>query len=216
MLTILQILTNLFIKYETERKEAEKEILTIENNKMAGIIKLQQFLIASTAILSLAIIAIIFFYLRYRNKQQKRLAEKEKIAAELKALKAQLKPHFIQNIFQIIANQVSVNPSEVAVFLQKTANYFRSVLNGTDKNVQSLEDELTFTEKYIQFQQSLFQDKLTYKINITDDVDTYGIMVPTMLLQPFIENSIKYGLQITQLPTHIDVVCHKDDKYFYY
>lgn len=209
----VELTSDLLIKYETERKEAEKEIFKKENEKRQSIITWQRRLIVLTVILSFLIICILFLYLRFRNKQQKKLAEKEKTASELKALKAQLNPHFIQNVFQIIANQVVINPTEVSVFLQKTSNYFRSVLNGSDKNVQSLEDEILFTEKYLQFQQSLFQNKLTYNIEVDNNIDSFDVMVPTMLLQPFIENSIKYGLQLSQQPTHITINFSKDETY---
>jgi len=207
------LINDLLVKYETEKKEVENRILEKENKERVETIRLQRILIGITGLLSIVIIAILFFYLRFRNRQQKKMAEKEQIAAELKALKAQLNPHFIQNIFQIIANQVSINPVEVSAFLQKTSNYFRSVLNGTDKSVQSLEDEILFTENYLQFQQSLFQNKLTYSIELADDIDSFGIMVPTMLLQPFIENSIKYGLQQSQQPMHIQIYFHIDEAY---
>ncbi len=203
----------LLIKYETEKKDYQNKLLEIENSKRNAIIKWQRILIFLVVILSLIIFIISFFYLRYRNRQQKRVIEKDKIDAELKALKAQLNPHFIQNIFQIITNQVETNPSEVAGFLQKTSNYFRSVLNGTDKSIQSLEDEILFTEEYLQFQQSIFDAKLTYEVSLGDDVDTYGIMVPAMLLQPFIENSIKYGLQLNQKPMHIKISFEKDEDF---
>ncbi len=205
----------LLVKYDTEKKDYENALLENENAKRSSIIKWQRVLIFVVALLSLAVISILFFYLRFRNRQQKKLMEKDKIDAELKALKAQLNPHFIQNIFQIITNQVNTNPAEVAGFLQKTSNYFRSVLNGTDKNIQSLEDEIIFTEKYLQFQQSLFGNKLTYNFNVADDVDSFGIIVPAMLLQPFIENSIKYGLQLYQKPMHIEIACTKDDKFLH-
>jgi LytS/YehU family sensor histidine kinase len=179
--------------------------LQIENSRRSDIINQQRVLIIVIILLSLAIIGLLFFYLKYRSKLQKKMLEKEKIAAELKSLKSQLNPHFIQNIFQLISNQIVINPSEVSTFLQKTANYFRSVLYSSDITVQPLEDEILFTEKYIEFQQLLFQDKLTYQIDIADDVDCYEIMVPAMLLQPFIENSVKYGLQLSQEPMHINI-----------
>ncbi|MFY7965986.1 MAG: tetratricopeptide repeat-containing sensor histidine kinase, partial [Chitinophagaceae bacterium] len=203
----------LLIKYETEKKDYQNKLLEIENSKRNAIIKWQRVLIFLVAILSIIIFVISFFYLRYRNRQQKRVIEKDKIDAELKALKAQLNPHFIQNIFQIITNQVETNPAEVAGFLQKTSNYFRSVLNGTDISIQSLEDEILFTEEYLQFQQSIFDSKLTYEIQLADDVDSFGIMVPAMLLQPFIENSIKYGLQLNQKPMHIKISFEKEDDF---
>jgi len=206
---------DLLFKYETEKREAEKKILEIENSRRNDVINWQRILIVLIIAIFLIIILGLVLYLKHRSKQQKKAIEKEKIAAELKALKAQLNPHFIQNIFQIISNQVRINPSEVEVFLQKTASYFRSVLNGTDKSVQSLEDEIIFTEKYLQFQQSLFKNKLTYSINIADDVDSFGILVPAMLLQPFIENSVKYGLQLSQKEMHIDINCFSDNQYLH-
>lgn len=101
----------LLIKYETEKKEYENKLLENENAKRSGIIRWQRVLIFFVVILSIAIFGILFFYLRYRNRQQKKAIEKDKIQAELKALKAQLNPHFIQNIFQIITNQVNTNPA---------------------------------------------------------------------------------------------------------
>lgn len=209
----LNLTNDLLYKYESEKKDNENKILEAENKARAETIQRQKALLILVILLAIGIIAILFFYLRYRNEQNKKRIEQEKIATELKALKAQLNPHFIQNIFQIIANQVNVNPSHVSEFLQKTANYFRSVLHGTDKNVQSLEDEILFTEKYLQFQQSLFSNKLTYSVDVDDNVDTIGIMVPTMLMQPFVENSIKYGLQQTQQDTHISIKVFNNKKY---
>jgi tetratricopeptide (TPR) repeat protein len=202
----------LLVKYEAEKRESEKKLLEtqkkllqIENARRSDVIVQQRVLITVIILLSSAVIGLLFFYQKYRSKQQKKMLEKEKIAAELKSLKSQLNPHFIQNIFQLISNQVVINPSQVSTFLQKTANYFRSVLYSSDITVQSLEDEILFTEKYVEFQQLLFQDKLTYHIDIADDVDCYEIMVPAMLLQPFIENSVKYGLQLSQQPMHINI-----------
>ncbi len=203
----------LLVKYDTEKKEYENQLLETENAKRNSIIKWQRALIVAVIVLSFISLGVLFFYLRYRSRQQKKLIEKDRVDAELKALKAQLNPHFIQNIFQIITNQVNTNPTEVAGFLQKTSNYFRSVLNGTDKNVQSLEDEIIFTEKYLQFQQSLFGSKLSYNFDVANDIDSFGIMVPAMLLQPFIENSIKYGLQLYQKPMHIELTFTKDKDY---
>ncbi len=211
----LNFTNDLLIKYQTEKKDADNKILAIENEKRSAIIKWQRFLNFTILISSLLLIVILFFYLRYRNRQQKKEIEKDKIAAELRALKAQLNPHFVQNIFQIISNQVKINPSEVAVFLQKTANYFRSVLNSTEKSVHNFEDEIIFTEKYLQFQQTLFKDKLTYSIDDLHKIDSFGIIVPAMLLQPFIENSIKYGLQFSQKPMHIDIHFYVDERYLY-
>ncbi|MFY7886714.1 MAG: sensor histidine kinase, partial [Dolichospermum sp.] len=208
-----QLTNDLLIKYQTEKKETENKILEVENAKRSAIIKWQRVLNFVVIILSFVIILILFFYLRVRSKQQKRAIEEEKIAAELKALKSQLNPHFIQNIFQIISNQVKINPQEVSDFLQKTSEYFRGILNGADVNVQSLEDELIFTEKYLTFQQSLFSNKLTYQIDVANDVDTYGILVPAMLLQPFVENSIKYGLQLYQKPMHIELKFTVDESF---
>ena len=214
-ITKMNITNDLLIKYESEKRESEKKLLQIENAKRSEVIKWQRLVIIIIILFFTIITIALFFYLRHRTLQQKKTMEKDKIDAELKALKAQLNPHFIQNIFQIITNQVRINPTEVENFLQKTANYFRSVLNGTEKSVQSLEDEIIFTEKYLQFQQSLFKNKLTYTIDVPDDVDTFGILVPAMLLQPFIENSVKYGLQLSQKEMNVDIKCYNDDKYLY-
>lgn len=203
----------LLIKYETQKKEYENKFLEKENEKRTNTIKWQRILIICVIILSIATISILYFYLRYRNKLQKKAIEKEQIQTELKALKAQLNPHFIHNIFQIISTRVKTNPDEVSDFLQKTANYFRIVLKGTDKSVQSLEDEISFTQHYLEFQQSLFGSKLNFSFDIADDVDTYGILIPAMILQPFVENCIKHGLQKSSTPVTIKISVTKNDSF---
>lgn len=205
--------SDLLIKYETEKKETEKNILEKENNERKNIIFWQRILMLAIAVLFTITFVLVYLFFKNKAKQQKVISEKEKAESELKALKAQLNPHFIQNIFQIIANQVAANPADVTSFLQKTSNYFRIVLNGTEKESQSLEDEISFTEKYLGFQQSLFSDKLSFEINIDSNVDAFDTIVPTMILQPFIENSIKYGLQLNQQSLHIKINIHNVNQY---
>jgi LytS/YehU family sensor histidine kinase len=117
---------------------------------------------------------------------------------ELKALRAQLNPHMLQNSFEIMASRIANQSSDSAIgFIRQVSSYLRFVLHISDKSVITLEEELEFTEKYLALQKNIAEGKLDYSIHVDDTVDTYGIDVPCMFLQPIVENSIKHGFKDT-------------------
>lgn len=141
----------------------------------------------------ISIVAALLIRMRIREFKQREMLKRVALENEMKALRSQINPHFIQNTFQIISNRMQqYTPGQIIPFLKKTSDYFRAVLLNSEVNQTTLEDELAFTQKYISFQQELITG-LEYRIEVDDEVDTFGIMVPSMLLQPFVENAIKYG-----------------------
>lgn len=139
--------------------------------------------------------------MRIKEFKQREMLKRVALENEMKALRSQINPHFIQNTFQIISNRIQqYTPGQIIPFLKKTSDYFRAVLLNSEVNQTTLEDELTFTQKYISFQQELIVG-LEYKLQVDEEVDTFDILVPSMLLQPFVENAIKYGFSgITYQP----------------
>lgn len=110
--------------------------------------------------------------------------------AELKALQAQINPHFLFNSLAVIGCLCRVQPDKARELIQHLANFFRKNLN-TNKQVVSLETELDHVKSYVEIELARFQEKLEVEYKIDEAADCY---IPPLTLQPIIENSIKHGL----------------------
>ncbi|HEY1984483.1 MAG TPA: histidine kinase [Terracidiphilus sp.] len=115
------------------------------------------------------------------------------LEARLDALQRQINPHFLFNTLNSIASLVRVKPELARQMTVKLANILRALLNDHDTYVP-LSHELSFTDDYIDIEVVRFgADKLRVEKDI--DPATLGVMVPSILLQPLVENSIKHGLE---------------------
>jgi two-component system LytT family sensor kinase len=122
-------------------------------------------------------------------EEQKRLL----LEARLDALQRQINPHFLFNTLNSIASLVRMKPELAREMIVKLANILRALLKDHDSYV-SLSEELSFTDDYLAIEVVRFgADKLRVEKQI--DPQTLGILVPSILLQPLIENSIKHGLE---------------------
>ena len=131
-----------------------------------------------------------------------RLREREQQAAELSAhlsqahlagLRTQLQPHFLFNTLNSIASLVRVRPDLAREMIVKLANLLRALLKDHDTYVP-LREELSFTDDYLDIEVVRFG---TEKLKVVKEIDpgTLEMLVPSILLQPLIENSIKHGLE---------------------
>lgn len=118
--------------------------------------------------------------------QQQRLNE-----ARLAALKSQINPHFLFNTLNSVSSLIRTNPEEARNVVYKLSSILRRLLRKTD-NLSPLREELSFIDNYMAIEMVRFGDKLRFRKEI--DPDTLDMLVPSMLLQPIIENSIKHGL----------------------
>jgi two-component system LytT family sensor kinase len=122
-------------------------------------------------------------------EEQKRLL----LEARLDALQRQINPHFLFNTLNSIASLVRMKPELAREMTVKLANILRALLKDHDTFVP-LREELSFTDDYLDIEVVRFgADKLRVKKEI--DPDTLAVLVPSILLQPLIENSIKHGLE---------------------
>jgi two-component system LytT family sensor kinase len=127
--------------------------------------------------------------LELKLEEQKRLL----LEARLDALQRQINPHFLFNTLNSIASLVRVQPEMARHMTVKLANILRSLLRDHDTYVP-LRDELSFTDDYLEIEVVRFgADKLRVEKDI--DPRTLMVLVPSILLQPLIENSIKHGLE---------------------
>jgi len=133
-----------------------------------------------------------YYHTNQKNLLQKAALSEAVLKSELSALKAQLNPHFLYNVFNTINASVPPEQEKTRVMVAKLSDLFRYQLKATKVELVPLEDELTFVEKYLDLEMERFEDRLNVVIEVPADVRKE--MVPPMILQPLVENSIKHGL----------------------
>ncbi|QLG44382.1 tetratricopeptide repeat-containing sensor histidine kinase [Costertonia aggregata] len=202
-------------KYETVEKDKEIVLLTKENELQEANAEkeatLRKALIGG--LISLVIIGVLLFYMmRQRMKNQRVVAAKnEQISKaklseelqtlEMKALRAQMNPHFLFNSLNSINTMILNDENENASrYLSKFSKLVRLLLENSEQPMVSLKDEMDMLETYIQLEAIRFNNKLEYQINIDEHIDQESTMLPSMVMQPFVENAIWHGL------------LHKDNK----
>lgn len=204
-----EILYKKEFEYETEKKEAQikalsqqKKISQLENQRQKSII-----LFGVILILTLFISSYVLF-IRYKTKKQNELlktkleetektllAEKKASESELKALKSQMNPHFIFNALNSIQEQFMYGDKVIANEQMGNFTYLtRQILTVSGKKKIPLATEVDILTKYLELEKMRFDKDFTYEVKIDDAIDDEYIELPPMLIQPFIENSIKHGL----------------------
>jgi LytS/YehU family sensor histidine kinase len=115
--------------------------------------------------------------------------------AKLSALRSQMNPHFIFNSLNSIQHYIHSYQREAAeAFLSTFSTLIREILNNSSKSAIPLSDELKTIELYLNLEKARFGERLSFEINVNADLDIENILVPSMLIQPYIENAIIHGL----------------------
>jgi tetratricopeptide (TPR) repeat protein len=135
-----------------------------------------------------------------RNRQEAQMAKLRVASLQLRALRAQMNPHFMFNALNAIQGFItSGRNSEAESYLAKFAKMMRHTLDYSDLEVVSLEQEIEFLERYLDINRKLrFREKLHFKIISPKELDLGDLHVPTMILQPFVENAIEHGIRPRQ------------------
>lgn len=128
-----------------------------------------------------------------RCEQEIREQEFSKLAteAQLSALRSQINPHFLFNALTTIGYLIQTSPEKAFQTLMRLTKLLRSVLSSTGE-FYSLGEEIRLIEDYLEIERSRFEEKLQIEINISKDLEK--IRVPTLILQPLVENAIKHGI----------------------
>jgi two-component system LytT family sensor kinase len=112
--------------------------------------------------------------------------------AELRALRAQINPHFLFNSLNSIANLVVANPEKAEAMTLRLARVFRHVLANSARPLILLHEEIEFLETYLQIEEARFGSRL--QVTIAVDPAVAMDQIPTLILQPIVENALKHGL----------------------
>jgi len=191
------------LQYNFEKKEDSLRLL--HQNKIAlekAEIRRQKTVRKSitwgSGIILIAGLTSFIFYKRKKDalQQQKEAELKAEVAdTEMKALRAQMNPHFIFNSLNSISDYIARNEHEKAdEFLTKFAKLIRKTLENSEKKLIPLADDLYVLELYLQLECSRLHGKFDYQIRVAENIDKENTLVPPMILQPFVENSIWHGI----------------------
>lgn len=143
----------------------------------------------------LSILAISWILLLYFiQKQRKQNQEKEKILLQQQLLRTQMEPHFIFNTLSALQSFIRFDEKEKSIkYLSQFSKLLRSSLELSRQSYVPLNEELETIENYLSLQQMRFEYSFTYEIS-TPQTDTSALLIPPMLIQPFVENAIIHGI----------------------
>ncbi len=161
---------------------------------------------------------LVYTAVHYVDLERKRkLNEKElevsrlqglKTKAELDALHSKINPHFLYNALNSIADLSITDGKKARKMTVALADLFRYSINYSNHNYSTVKEEVEMTEVYLEIEKIRFEDKLTYSITLTDDLNHY--LIPRFVLQPVVENAVKHGLKATGNMTEIDIKVKND------
>jgi tetratricopeptide (TPR) repeat protein len=215
----LKYVSDIIIQYESESKNNQIKALADENELVR--IKLEQNQkIFWFSLLGLIIISVIAFFL---NRTRRLNQEKQILMLEQDMLRSQMNPHFIFNSLNSIKLYIINNEKENAVYyLNKFSKLIRKILIASTEKEISLEDELDTMQLYINIENIRFSNEIDFNIQIDEAINTANIKVPSLILQPFLENALWHGLsskkedkkvslQVTKTSEEFITICITDN-----
>ncbi|HEX5025269.1 MAG TPA: histidine kinase [Agriterribacter sp.] len=158
------------------------------------------------------LLSVLWYTLEDQKEQESRKSEAEKMSrdAELYKLRQQLQPHFLFNSLNSISALVINQPGEARKMIQQLSDYLRSTLKKEDHMWVPLSEELQYLHLYLEIEKVRFGHRLTAEI--TNDSSALAMKLPAMLLQPIVENAIKFGLYDTTEDITIQIYATAGDQ----
>jgi ligand-binding sensor domain-containing protein len=158
---------------------------------------------------SLAIVFLLFW--RVLIVWKKRVINRQSIRtnllrSQLVALRAQMNPHFLYNVLNTVQGLVYGNrKTEAGALLGNFSDLMRKMLQSSDKQFLPLSDEIENLRLYLELEKARFDEGFKYSIQLTGIADTSAIFIPSLLLQPYVENAIKHGLLHKKGDKYLDI-----------
>ncbi len=217
------------IQFDYEKKET---LLTAEHERDMALAqaRLDRQRAIDSALLAGALLLILATAAGYMLNKKKKDAERRRRDAEfktliaetrMKALRAQMNPHFIFNSLNAISNFMATHKLDSAEdYLMRFSKVIRMTLENSDHAEISLSDDLKILELYLQLENVRLKDRFTYEILVSEEIDRDETFVPPLILQPIVENSIWHGVSKLQSGGKITImidrtsenlICHVED-----
>ena len=149
----------------------------------------------------LIIAALVYWYVKSREAQLKKMQmlQQEKIQFQFQVLRNQVNPHFLFNSFNTLISTIEENPALAVDYVEKLSEFFRNIVNYRDKDIISLEEELTLLQTYFFLQQKRYGDSLKLDISISEETKK-NTFIPPLTLQLLLENAIKHNAVSKETP----------------
>lgn len=188
-----EVILELNEKYQTDIKNAEISNLQQKQKIDALVISQKRaqvkWLVGLTV---LALFGIIIFIIYYR--QRRTIGQLKQLETEQQLNRARINPHFFFNAMSSIQGiAIKENSPEASGFIARFSKIMRQSLENTYEELITIEDEIQFITDYLEIQKLRFPEKFNYQINIDADIEIDSLKMPSMLLQPFVENAIEHG-----------------------
>jgi two-component system, LytTR family, sensor kinase len=161
----------------------------------------------------MALISELYYTLEERKDSEHRKTDAEKLAreAELFKLRQQLQPHFLFNSLNSISALITIQPAQARKMIQQLSDFLRGTLKKEENQWITLNDELQHLQLYLDIEKVRFGHRLNTAINSSDAAGK--LQLPSMLLQPLVENAIKFGLYDTTEPVTITIAAAQENNY---
>lgn len=206
--TNLRYMNDIIVKYENEKKNNQIAVLAKENEIVRLRLKKNQ----TTLLVSALIVGLIssILYILYRQYQSKN--EKRVLTLEQQMLRSQMNPHFLFNSLNSIKLYIINNEQKNAVhYLNKFSKLVRKILEASSQKEIPLSEELGTMELYMNIENIRFSNEIDFKIEVEEGINVDNIKIPSLTLQPFLENSLWHGLSPKDGEKKIQInVKHKD------
>lgn len=170
-----------------------------------------RFSIAFLLLGCVTMISILWYNQQEQKEKDERKTDAEKLAkeAELFKLRQQLQPHFLFNSLNSINALIGSRPEEARKMVQQLSDFLRGTIKKEDTQWVTLQEELQYLQLYLDIEKVRFGNRLKTEIEI--DESTKQLKLPALLLQPIVENAIKFGLYDTIGETIIRLYAVKED-----
>jgi tetratricopeptide (TPR) repeat protein len=187
----MQYVSDIIIQYENEAKNKEIKALASENEIVKSKLERNQKLFWLTLFGLLVMAGLVLAF----NRNQQLKQEKQILTLEQDMLRSQMNPHFIFNSLNSIKLYIINNEKENAVYyLNKFSKLIRKILIASTEKEMTLEDELDTMKLYMNIENIRFSNEIDFQIEVDKSINTSNIRVPSLILQPFLENALWHGL----------------------
>lgn len=206
----LNYMNDMILRYDSEKKNSQ--IVTLAQDAELSKIRLRKnqttILVAA---LTLGLIGTMLFimYRKYHSDNEKKV-----LSLEQNMLRSQMNPHFLFNSLNSIKLYIINNDKKNAVhYLNKFSKLVRRILEGSSLKEISLSEELETAELYLNIENIRFSDEINFKVDIAQGIDAEQVKIPSLVLQPFLENAIWHGLSSKEGEKRIWLKAYNYDKY---